>query len=71
MLNPNELWLWHTQSPSGERLPVFRAATRDDAVEYCERVGWTELQHLQGFCPRVYEVDRATGDVVRREVSDA
>jgi len=46
MLNPSELWLWHTQSPSGERLPVFRAATRDDAVEYCKRVGWASA-HLR------------------------
>ena len=51
MLNPNELWYWRTRLPSGKYTPVFRAATRDDAVAYCEHVGWTNLDDLEGFSP--------------------
>jgi hypothetical protein len=45
MLKPNELPIWHTLLPSGDRSPLFRAATHDDAVEYCKRVGWASA-HL-------------------------
>lgn len=46
MLKPNELPIWHTLLPSGDRSPLFRAATHDDAVEYCKRVGWASA-HLR------------------------